>query len=112
MPLFESHPLILFQPPVDDRFPRVQFRRRSSFLRGLFVEILFAHVLRDGLSVDLQPAGDLQRSVSLSLQFFDLINLVHVEHVSSLQGILQGFPVDSSPRFSWGILTIYLSISV
>jgi len=60
----------------------------------------------------LLDLGDLQRSVSLSLQFFDLINLVHVEHVSSRQGILQGFPVDSSPRFSWGILTIYLSISV
>ncbi|MBE3043372.1 hypothetical protein IMZ48_12540 [Candidatus Bathyarchaeota archaeon] len=112
MPLFESHPLILFQPPVDNRFPRVQFRRRSSFLLGLFVEILFAHVLGDRLPVDLQTAGDLQRSEPLSLQFFDLINLVHSEHVSSLQGILQGFPIDSSSRFLWGIMTIFLSISV
>jgi hypothetical protein len=44
----------------------------------------------------------------LSLKFLDLVDLVHTEHVSSLQDdILQG----SAPRFSWVFLTIFPSIS-
>jgi hypothetical protein len=44
----------------------------------------------------------------LPLKFLDLINLIHSEHVSSLQDILQGF----APRLLWVFLTIFLSISV
>jgi len=97
MALFEAHPPILFQPLVDLRLPGIQFRRGGFGGPRLAVEVFLAHVLGDGLSVEVQPAGDLLRSQPLALQVFDLVNLVYSEHVSSLQGILQGFPVDSSP---------------
>jgi hypothetical protein len=43
------------------------------------------------------------RPQPLLLQFLDLINLVHLKHGSSLQDILQGFPIHFFSRFSYGI---------
>jgi len=110
MSLFEAHPPILFQPFVNLLFPGIQFRNRIFFDPVTAVEIVYAHVLRHGFAVDVQPLGDLLGPYALSLQFFDLINLVHSKHVSSLQDILQGFPVDFPSRFLRGILTIFLSM--
>jgi hypothetical protein len=50
---------------------------------------------RRGKSGPDDAPGDLQRSVPLSLQFFDLINLVHSEHVL----LPAGYPTEFSRRF-------------
>jgi len=93
VPLLEAHPTVLFQPFVDLWLPGIQFRNCIFFDPVPAVEIVYAHVLGDGFAVEIQPLSNLLRSQALPLQFLDLINLVHSKHVSSLQDILQGFPV-------------------
>lgn len=80
VPLFETHPTIFFQPPVDLWFPRVEFGRGLLAFHRRRAVIVLQHNLCCSLAIDSHSGGNFPGAVALPLQLLYLVNLVHSKH--------------------------------